>query len=195
MRKHIDYYKSIFEAAETLIQTRGYNAFSYRNLAAIVGIKTSSIHYYFPTKADLGKAVVKKHIDLLCDELELLLSDKNFTYLKKVEIFIESIIEKTYRSDQKMCLGGMLASDVLTLPHAIQYEVRDFFNRLEGWLTNLLLEAIKQKEIKMELKEAKNKAMLVLAIIEGSLLLARLFQHEENLAIAKQHILSILTKS
>lgn len=39
--------------AEKLIRTRGCNGFSYRDLAEHVGVKTSSIHYYFPGKDDL----------------------------------------------------------------------------------------------------------------------------------------------
>ena len=35
-----------------LIQRRGYNGFSYRDLAELVGVKTSSIHYYFPYSGD-----------------------------------------------------------------------------------------------------------------------------------------------
>ena len=34
--------------AETLVRTRGYNGFSYRDLAEQIGIKTASIHYRFP---------------------------------------------------------------------------------------------------------------------------------------------------
>ena len=47
-----------------------------------------------------------------------------------------------------MCLGGMLASDVLTLPEAIQMEVRKFFNRLEDWLAQLLLQGIASKDFR-----------------------------------------------
>src|SRR5580658_2146272 len=126
MKKH-DIYQQILDIAESLTQTKGYNAFSYKDISALVGVKTSSIHYYFPTKADLGKAVVKKHIDSLCDELEQLINNKKLSCKKKLELFIDGIIAKTYSANRKMCLGGMLASDVLTLPEIIQKEVRVFF--------------------------------------------------------------------
>ena len=58
-------YEQILLVAESLIQSRGYNAFSYKDISEIIGIKTSSIHYYFPTKADLGKQVVIQHIEKL----------------------------------------------------------------------------------------------------------------------------------
>jgi TetR/AcrR family transcriptional repressor of nem operon len=160
--KKYDYYEQILKVAENLIQIRGYHAFSYRNIAEAVGIKTSSIHYYFPAKADLGKAVVKKHIDSLYDELEQLRSNKHMSYKEKLELFLETIFSKTYFTERKMCLGGMLASDVLTLPEIIQIEVRLFFNQIEKWLNQLLTEAIEAKEFKIGKEEVKNKALLII---------------------------------
>jgi TetR/AcrR family transcriptional regulator, transcriptional repressor for nem operon len=191
--KKQDNHQRILEVAEHLTQTVGYNAFSYHDIAEKVGIKTSSIHYHFPTKADLGKAVVKKHIDALSHELEQLIDNKKISCQKKLEFFINTIIDKTYLSDRKMCLGGMLASDVLTLPDTIQYEVREFFNRLENWLTRLLKEAIEKKEFFIEKKDIKNEVVIIFSILEGSLLLARLFQEEKHLNIVKKHILQRLT--
>ncbi len=79
-----DVFHQIVKVAETLIQTKGYNAFSYRDIAAQVGIKTASIHYHFPTKADLGKAVVKHHINGLSAELENLINAPKISYRNKL---------------------------------------------------------------------------------------------------------------
>ena len=189
MKKH-DIYQQILDVAENLTQTQGYNAFSYKDISALVGVKTSSIHYYFPTKADLGKAVVKKHIDSLCDGLEQLMDNKNLSCKKKLEQFIDGIVAKTYLDKHKMCLGGMLASDVLTLPEIIQKEVRIFFTRLEDWIKRLLIESINKKEFKIEKKAIKNETLLIFSLIEGALLLSRLFQDEGHLTVARKHIIN-----
>ena len=179
----------ILDVAEHFMQTMGYNAFSYHDIAKKVGIKTSSIHYHFPTKADLGQAVVKRHIDGICEELEQLISNNKLSYRKKIDLFIDGIVANTYQSDRKMCLGGMLASDILTLPETIQYEVRIFFTRLEKWLTRFLVEAIEKKEFYIKKLNVKNEAMLILSTLEGALLLARLFQDETHLTIAKKQMM------
>lgn len=189
MKKH-DIYQKILDVAENLIQTQGYNAFSYKDISALVGVKTSSIHYYFPTKADLGKAIVKKHIDSLCEELEHLIENKNLSCKKKLERFIDGIITKTYLDKQKMCLGGMLASDILTLPDIIKKEVRIFFTRLEDWISRLLRESIEKKEFQLERKAIKSETLFIFSLIEGALLLARLFQDEGHLTVARKHILA-----
>ena len=40
--------EQLLDHAQILLMTRGYNGFSYRDLSTLVGVKTSSIHYYFP---------------------------------------------------------------------------------------------------------------------------------------------------
>src|SRR3989338_2345686 len=143
-------FDKILDIAEALIQTQGYNAFSFRDIAKAINIKTSSIHYHFPTKADLGKAVVQRHIDALCAHLDGIMKNPKMEYREKLNLFFDSVFTNTYLSNRKMCLGGMLASDVLTLPDTIQQEVRLFFNRIAEWLKSVLEEGKRKKEFRLE---------------------------------------------
>jgi TetR/AcrR family transcriptional repressor of nem operon len=180
----------ILDVAEGLTQSKGYNAFSYKDISALVGVKTSSIHYHFPTKADLGQTVVKRYIDTLSVTLEQVLENHQLSCKKKLEYFIDTIVENTYSADRKMCLGGMFASDVLTLPHEIQKEVQQFFTRLSDWLNRLLILGLKDKVFCVEKKDIPQEVMLILSLLEGSLLLARLYHKTTHLVLAKQSILT-----
>lgn len=40
----------LLEHTLVLVRQRGFNGFSYRDLAERVGVKTSSIHYHFPSR-------------------------------------------------------------------------------------------------------------------------------------------------
>ncbi|MBA2710787.1 MAG: TetR/AcrR family transcriptional regulator [Tatlockia sp.] len=192
--KKYDIYQQILNVAEILIQSNGYNAFSYKDIAKLVDVKTSSIHYHFPTKADLGKAVVKKHIDYLSSELEKCFALKDLSSKNKLEFFIDSIITNTYLAERRMCLGGMLASDVLTLPEIIQSEVQQFFLRLEELIKQLLKEAVLKKEFFLERENIEDEALFIFSLIEGALLLARLFQDEKHLMVARREIMNRLVK-
>jgi TetR/AcrR family transcriptional repressor of nem operon len=185
-------FEQILTVAETLIQTKGYNAFSYRDIAEQVGIKTSSIHYHFPTKADLGKTLVKKHLDTLAADLRPILDEEKFSSHKKLELLIDGLVARTYLDQEKMCLGGMLASEVLTLPESIKKEVQQFFIRIEGWIQQLLRQGVERKEFKFEKKELAKEASFILSLFEGSLLLARLFQDEGYLTTARRQIMARL---
>lgn len=187
MKNKMNVRENILDIAETLIQTKGYNGFSFRDISEIIGVKTSSIHYHFPTKADLGKAVVQKHTQSLGIKLEQIMQDSAINYKRKLQLFLDNIFASTFASSNKMCLGGMLAVDVLTLPEIIQVEVRIFFNRLEKWLEQLLIQGKDCLEFEFS-GDPKNEAELILATIEGSLLLARLYKNENKLIIARRQI-------
>jgi TetR/AcrR family transcriptional repressor of nem operon len=51
---------AIMDAAERRIQQGGFGGFSFREIAADVGIKSSSVHYHFPTKDELAAAVIRR---------------------------------------------------------------------------------------------------------------------------------------
>lgn len=184
----------ILTVAERLIQSRGYNAFSYRDIAEEVQIKTSSIHYYFPAKADLGKAVVQRHLEGLAETLKPLLEDEKLSFAKKLGQVIDTLVAKTYGDHQKMCLGGMLAADALTLPEPIKKEVRHFFTRIAQWFRQMLTEAVERKEIQLEKRNIAAEAAFILALFEGSLLLARLYKDEGYLAAARRQIMARFSK-
>jgi len=51
----------ILDIAERLVQTRGFNAFSYADIAAALNITKASLHYHFATKAKLGERLVERY--------------------------------------------------------------------------------------------------------------------------------------
>src|SRR5450432_2291463 len=53
--------QNILNAAERLVQTRGYNGFSYADIAAQLGVTKASLHYHFASKADLGCALIERY--------------------------------------------------------------------------------------------------------------------------------------
>ena len=52
---------SLLDSAEQAVRQRGYNGFSYADLAREIGIRKASIHHHFPTKADLGLALIERY--------------------------------------------------------------------------------------------------------------------------------------
>ena len=53
----------IIDSAIRMIRAGGYHSFSFRQIAAELGIKSASIHYHFPTKEDLGVALTKRYTE------------------------------------------------------------------------------------------------------------------------------------
>src|ERR1022692_2644720 len=49
------------EVAERLVQVRGFNGFSYADVASELDINKASLHYHFPGKAELGEALIARY--------------------------------------------------------------------------------------------------------------------------------------
>ena len=125
----------ILDIVEELIQTRGYNAFSYQDVAARVGIRTASIHYHFPAKADLGRVVIERYSDKLAElahAVEAAESDPWRILSRYLEPFFEFA-----DSAERICLCGALAGEYGALPEDMKDLVGKFFAEHEAWLTNL----------------------------------------------------------
>uniref|UniRef100_UPI0016411DC9 TetR/AcrR family transcriptional regulator n=1 Tax=Burkholderia gladioli TaxID=28095 RepID=UPI0016411DC9 len=61
---------ALVQAAEGLMRSRGYAAFSYADLVETVGIRKASIHHHFPTKEDLGVAIVEAYVARVVEAFE-----------------------------------------------------------------------------------------------------------------------------
>ena len=51
----------ILDSAESLVQIRGFNGFSYADVAAELALTTASLHYHFPGKSELGRALITRY--------------------------------------------------------------------------------------------------------------------------------------
>jgi TetR/AcrR family transcriptional repressor of nem operon len=98
----------IMDAAERRIRTAGYNGFSFRDIASDVGVKSSSIHYYFPAKEDLGVAVARRYRERFFEGL-LDISGPPETRLR-------TAYGKAMEKDGQMCLCGVLGTASASLP-------------------------------------------------------------------------------
>ncbi len=125
----------ILDIAQQIIQSRGYNGFSYADLSKIVGISKASIHHYFPSKATLVVAVVQRYRETFNHHLAEFESSKN-TWIALIRNYA-SLYEDVLNHN-KLCLCGMLASDTETLPPVLQKEICVFFEDNQTWLVKIL---------------------------------------------------------
>jgi TetR/AcrR family transcriptional repressor of nem operon len=179
----------ILDHAQMLVQTRGYNAMSYRDLATVIGVKTSSIHYYFPKKESLALALIRRYREAFKGALADIDAEVTDTRLK-IQRYV-SLFTSTVRSG-RICLGGMLATDLTTLPVSIQDEVRGFYAENETWLSNLLGTGRETGQLKFE-GSPKVKAETLFAALEGIMVASRLFQDEGRLLNAEDWIQGTLS--
>ncbi|PZP42973.1 MAG: TetR/AcrR family transcriptional regulator [Pseudopedobacter saltans] len=117
--------EQLIEIASELLIDNGYNAFSYKTISEKIGIKTSSIHYHFPSKVDLGISVVKKHQQAM---EELIARTQNAPAIKKLEKIFTYY--KRLAQAQKVCIVGALTSDISTLEEPLKMEIIRFSSQV-----------------------------------------------------------------
>jgi TetR/AcrR family transcriptional repressor of nem operon len=157
----------ILDAARALVQQRGYNAVSYGDLAETLDLTTAAIHYHFPTKADLGAALVARYREQNA-EIRAAIWDEEDTLRARLDRYVEGyagILESG-----GLCLCGILAADDATLPDPLRQEVRQFFAEQEDWLTAVIGEAHDDGAGLAGYDTPRQVAELLLATIEGTML-------------------------
>src|SRR5215510_13109700 len=98
--------EQILDLAETLIQTRGYSAFSYQDIALALGIRKASIHYHFPSKAALGVALVDRYVARFAAGLETIASDESQSAMAMLDFYAEPYLGFARGDDDRICLCG-----------------------------------------------------------------------------------------
>src|SRR5512140_3335683 len=96
----------ILDIAEELVQTRGYEAFSYADISDALGIRKASVHHHFATKAELTRTVAARYRDAFAERLRGLdrdVPDPTRRLMRYVRLFQEAL-----RKGDHMCLYGML---------------------------------------------------------------------------------------
>jgi TetR/AcrR family transcriptional repressor of nem operon len=113
---------AIMDAAERRIQAGGFGGFSFREIAADVGIKSSSVHYHFPTKEDLAAAVVRRWADHASQNI-----DREFEKdPDPVRVWTKALRGTTF-TDPHMCPCTVLGASSRDLPEQVAAEVKAFF--------------------------------------------------------------------
>jgi AcrR family transcriptional regulator len=176
---------AIIALAGRLIKQRGFNAFSFSDLSKEIGIKTASIHYHFPTKADLGVATVKDHIEKM-EEFKAGL--KNESPQVKLETALS--IYSRLSADNKVCIIGSLATDLNTVDDKIKAELKILVKMMLNWLADVLEEGKEQGVFYFDTPPA-TKALMIFTSIMAIVQLSRLTT-EADIEIVKESIIEDL---
>ena len=161
--------EQILLIAQRLVQQCGFNGFSYADIAAEVGIRKASLHHHFPTKTDLGQALIDTYTDQFDDALQGIVA-KSAAPEKKLKAYIA--LYRNSLEAEKICLCGMLASEVLTLDASMLPKLTRFFNLNTGWLSQILEEGKTQKLFSFK-GSALQQAQVILSTLQGAMLIAR----------------------
>ncbi|MFM5701019.1 TetR/AcrR family transcriptional regulator [Aeromonas caviae] len=155
---------ALVQTAESLMRTKGYAAFSYADLAESVGIRKASIHHHFPTKEDLGVAIVEDYVARVRKDFARI-EQAHKDVVGRLEAF--ALLFRASNEDGLLPLCGALAAEMSALPAGLQKLTHGFFDMQLKWLTAILEHGIAGSEIPKG-SGARQKAFLLLSLMEGA---------------------------
>ncbi len=191
MEKVVTTADKIMDVAQILVQTRGYHAFSYRDISEQVGIKTASIHYYYPSKADLARALLVRTRIAFEGALNAIDQADNDAY-QRLNQFTGIFLE-TYGQDGRLCPFCMIATSQDTVPESVQDEVRGFWSRAEQWVEELLTQGLRDQELAFS-AAPRVVARTFVSSLEGTMVVARAYQDRGRLEEVAAFLLSTVRK-
>lgn len=158
----------LLKEAEALMRTRGFAAFSYADLSERVGIRKASIHHHFPSKEELGAALIDTYLKAFKATLADILAENSEApkrLARYAELFTKGL------NDGMLPLCGALSAEMAALPASLQKRVRLFFDIHLDWLARVIREGVASGTLRAGL-DPKATATLVLSTLEGASLVA-----------------------
>jgi TetR/AcrR family transcriptional repressor of nem operon len=175
------------DVATDSVQRSGLHNLSFRTLADEVGVKSSSVHYYFPEKSHLAGALIEKYTLALAEKLAAIDSSKN-SPVKKLEAFVK-IFDDVIKAE-KFCLCGMLAAEVATLNDANRKLLRGYFQLAESWLYQIFQEHADSLSLALK---PRTLARIVMSGLEGAILLDRVDGSRDRLRGQREFIRALFS--
>lgn len=148
----------LLDAAEARARRGGYDAFSFRDIAHDVGVKSASVHYHFPTKPDLAQALARRYTQRARERL----GDASTLTADEARARVTALFRDALETDDLMCLCGLFGAQRDVLPPSVESEVTAFFQ--------MVLEYLRSASSRGERTEPPEAT---LARLEGALILAR----------------------
>jgi TetR/AcrR family transcriptional repressor of nem operon len=189
--KPTDTAQRILDVAEELVQVRGFNAFSYADVAAALGMTKAGLHYHYPGKAELGEALVARYSERFAAALAEI--DRRDTDAAAKLRAYANLYTEVLRV-RRMCLCGMLAAEYQTLPESLRDAIVGFFNLNEAWLVRVLKQGRSDGSLSFEGSLADSARMIVSGL-EGAMLVARPYGDLKRFKKSADALLSSVTTS
>jgi AcrR family transcriptional regulator len=161
---------AIVEVADRLFYEGGYDATSFADIAAAVGISRGNFYYYFKTKDEILAAVIDRRLATrraLLDQWEAEGRDP----AERIRRFIDILTVNRTKIMRFGCPVGTLCDELAKLDHAARPEAGRIFTLFRDWLR-------RQFEALGRTDDADELAMHLLMRSQGVATMANAFRDE-----------------
>jgi len=158
------------DLGERAIRAHGFGGFSYADLARDAGIRKASIHHHFPSKADLGLAVLVRYSDRLEERLATVQRECS-TAAEAMRGAVD-IYRAALGDGNSLCLCAALAGDGVQSSAEILEQLAATNSMVVDWFKAVLSAGASDGTIR-DIGDIDDEASALLAQLQGAQLLAR----------------------
>lgn len=175
--------EQILETAAELLQSRSFSAFSYKHIMDRIGIAKPTIHHHYPTKAELGLALIDHYIETMKSALENI-DQKHCKPWDRLDAYF-NWVSRIMLSGNKICPTGILQAEHNVISEKMRRKLKLRSQYLETWLASVLAEG--QTEGTMTFPgQPEDQAVLIFSALQGALQQARAGGSEKFTTVVKQ---------
>lgn len=162
--------ESLLNSAESAVRRRGYDGFSYADLAKEVGIRKASIHHHFPTKPDLALALIERYSAHFLAQLGQI-AESERSGGGQLDAYIKTYREALQGGEMVcLCVAFSAGRDSLSAP--VLAQLMKFHEQSLLWLKGVFVLGDQDGTI-MGVDRPIAEAAACLAVVEGAQLMAR----------------------
>jgi TetR/AcrR family transcriptional repressor of nem operon len=161
---------ALLDSAEQAARSRGFDAFSYADLAADVGIRTASIHYHFPTKADLSAALMQRYhqgFKQICADIDAQQTTGGARLAALIDRYRLAHNEAT-----QVCLCVAFSISRQSLSEDVVSQMAAFRTMMRNWIAAVFALGKTDGSI-TNVQDEADEAAAILCLLEGAQLSAR----------------------
>jgi TetR/AcrR family transcriptional repressor of nem operon len=194
MGRTSDAREKILNAAQSLIELRGYSALGVAEICKAAGVPKGSFYYFFESKEVLALAVIDEHWAAQLVEWERIMRSDTQPLQRLRQLFEET--EADQRAGQQSCgtvsgcLFGNLTLELSNQTEPIRERLQEIFDRQVEMVDQVIAEARQQGDVSVA--DTHEAARSVVAQLEGQVLFAKLYNNPQRLETLWSNCLSLL---
>ena len=194
MGRTSDAREKILEAAQQLIELRGYSALGVAEICKAAGVPKGSFYYFFESKEVLALAVIDEHWAAQHRDWERILLSDAQPLQRLRQLFEET--EAGQRAGQQSCgtvsgcLFGNLTLELSNQTEPIRARLQEIFDAQVDMVEQVVTDAQQRGDV--SISDAREAARSVVAQLEGQVLFAKLYNNPQRLESLWVNCLSLL---
>jgi len=155
----------LLQAAGEMLYRQGYNATSVDDIVQAAGVSKSNFYYHFPSKEDLGIAVLSVRRDDLEDLLSRTLRNRDVLPARRLATFLSDLLDHQESDmERRGCPFGNLVAEMTEHSERIRCFLYGLFADLTGEMARVIREGQLTGEFRADLDASEIATLLVQAI-------------------------------